>query len=52
MAEKWASLTKSDRPDGLTIKDLEKALESTNEIDLKSAQIRVWSSILVHVIEI
>ena len=49
MAAKWSAITKSDRPDGLTIKDLEQALESTNEIDLKSAQIRAWSSVLVHV---
>ncbi len=49
MAAKWSAITKSDRPDGLTIKDLKQALESTNEIDLKSAQIRAWSSVLVHV---
>ncbi|MEM8717962.1 MAG: hypothetical protein AAGE84_01460 [Cyanobacteria bacterium P01_G01_bin.39] len=49
MAAKWANLSKSDRPDGLTIKDLEQALESTTEIDLKSAQVRAWSGVLVHV---
>lgn len=49
MAAKWQNLTESDRPDGLTIKDLAKALEFTNEIDLKSAQIRAWSSVLVHI---
>lgn len=49
MAAKWADLPQSDRPDGLTIEDLEKALNSTNEIDLKSAQIRAWSSVLVNI---
>ncbi|MEM7762114.1 MAG: hypothetical protein AAF298_28955 [Cyanobacteria bacterium P01_A01_bin.40] len=49
MAAKWANLSSSDRPDGLTIKDLEQALESTTEIDLKEAQVRAWSSVLVHV---
>ncbi len=49
MAAKWANLPTSDRPDGLTIKDLEKALESTDEIDVKSAQIRAWSSVLVYI---
>ncbi len=49
MAAQWAELTQSDRPDGLTIKDLEIALESTTEADLKQAQIRAWSSVLVHI---
>ena len=49
VATRWANLSNSDRPDGLTIKDLEQALESTNEIDLKLAQIRAWSSVLVHI---
>lgn len=49
MAAKWADLSSEDRPDGFTIKDLAQALESTNEIDLKEAQIRAWSSVLVHV---
>ncbi|MGB5637253.1 MAG: hypothetical protein WBM86_31335 [Waterburya sp.] len=48
MAAKWANLA-SDRPDGLTIQNLEKALESTNEIDLKEAQIKAWSSVLVYI---
>ena len=49
MAAKWADLSSGDRPDGLTIQDLAQALESTNEIDLKEAQIRAWSSVLVNV---
>lgn len=51
IAAKWSNLSKSDRRDGLTIKDLEKALESTSEIELKEAQIMAWSSTLVHVID-
>ena len=39
----------ANRQYSLTIKDLEKALESTSEIDLKMAQIRAWSSVLVHI---
>ena len=49
IAARWAELPASDRPDGLTIKDLEAALESTTAIDLKTAQIRAWSSVLVHI---
>ena len=57
VAAQWADLTNSDKPygtaslraDSLTIKNLEQALESTNEIDLKLAQIRAWSSVLVHI---
>lgn len=58
MAAKWANLTKSDwaepttkgdRFHSLTIRDLEKALKSASEIDLKIAQIRAWSSVLVHI---
>lgn len=49
MAAKWQSLTNTKRPDGLTIQDLELALKDTNEIDLKQAQIRAWSSVLVYV---
>jgi len=49
MAAKWQSLTNQKRADGLTIKDLELALKDTDEIDLKQAQIRAWSSVLVYV---
>ena len=49
IAAKWADLSNDNRPDGLTIKDLEKALEFTDEIDLKEAQVRAWSSVLVHI---
>jgi tetratricopeptide (TPR) repeat protein len=49
MAAKWQSLTNQKRSDGLTIKDLELALKDTDEIDLKQAQIRAWSSVLVYV---
>lgn len=49
IAAQWAELSNNIRPDGLTIKDLEEALESTDEIDLKKAQIRAWSSVLVHI---
>lgn len=49
MAANWANLTISDRPDQNKIKDLELALASTDEIDLKEAQIIAWSSVLVHI---
>ena len=49
IAARWANLTKSDRRDDITIKDLEEALKDTSEIDLKEAQIRAWSSVLVHI---
>ncbi len=49
IAAKWAALESSGLPDGLTIKDLETALKSTDEIDLKEAQIRAWSSVLVYI---
>jgi hypothetical protein len=49
MAANWADLTKGDRVDKIEIKDLELALESTNEIDLKEAQIFAWSSVLVNI---
>ena len=47
-AAKWAALEPSSS-DSLTIKDLEAALKSTDEIDLKEAQIRAWSSVLVYI---
>lgn len=49
MAAGWANLTISDRHEQITIKDLELALASTDEIDLKEAQIFAWSSVLVHI---
>lgn len=49
MAEKWATFAKGDRSKDSTIKDLEAALQSTDEIDLKEAQIRAWSSVLIHI---
>jgi hypothetical protein len=49
MAANWADLTKGDRADKIKIKDLESALESTDEIDLKEAQIFAWSSVLVNI---
>ncbi|MGD1918536.1 MAG: hypothetical protein ACFCAD_06400 [Pleurocapsa sp.] len=49
IAAQWAELSNNIRPDGLTIKDLEQALESTDEIDLKEAQVRAWSGVLVHI---
>ncbi|WP_319423126.1 hypothetical protein [Pleurocapsa sp. FMAR1] len=48
IAAKWAALEPSI-PDSLTIKDLETSLKSTDEIDLKEAQIRAWSSVLVYI---
>ena len=48
MAARWANLT-TENASELTIKDLEEALESTTEIDLKEAQIRAWSSVLIHI---
>ncbi len=49
IAAQWANLSTGSRPDGLTIKDLATALESTTEMELKEAQIRAWSSVLGHV---
>ena len=49
MAEEWTALAKGDRAEDLEIKDLETVLQSTTEIDLKEAQIRAWSSVLVHI---
>ena len=49
MAEQWAALVQGDRSEKLTIKDLEEALESISEIELKEAQLRAWSSVLVHI---
>ena len=49
MAEQWAALVQSDPSKKLNIKDLEEALKSTNELELKEAQLRAWSSVLVHV---
>ena len=49
MAAEWAALANGDRSNSLTIKDLETALASTNEIELKEAQVRAWSSVLVHI---
>ena len=48
-ATKWAEIEQAIRPDGLTIKDLEQALENTGEIELKETQIRAWSSVLVYI---
>ena len=48
MAEQWAELVQSDRPEH-TVKDLEETLESIGEIELKEAQLRAWSSVLVHI---
>ena len=47
-AARWASLT-TEEDSKLTIEDLGEALESTTEIDLKEAQIRAWSSVLIHI---
>lgn len=49
IAAQWANLNKSDPANTLIIKDLEKALEFTSEIDLKEAQVRAWSGVLVHI---
>ena len=49
MAEKWTALASNRAEDLIKIKDLETALQSTTEIDLKEAQIRAWSSVLVHI---
>lgn len=49
MAAKWADLSNSDRSEDVTIKDLELALQSISDIELKEAQIRAWSSVLVHI---
>ena len=47
MAAKWASLADEERSEA--IKDLAVALEHTSEIELKQAQIRAWSSVLVYI---
>ena len=49
IAAQWAELSNDLHDYGFAIKDLEEALESTNEIDLKETQIRAWSSVLVHI---
>lgn len=49
VAAQWSDLDNGNRSDGLTIKDLEEALKSITEADLKLAQIRAWSSVLVHI---
>ena len=49
MAEQWAALVQSERPEEFKIKDLEEALKSTSKIELKEAQLRAWSSVLVHI---
>ncbi|MGL6344317.1 MAG: hypothetical protein ACRC80_34870, partial [Waterburya sp.] len=49
MAAKWASLENHNNTENLYIKDLETALASTSEIDLKEAQLRAWSSVLVNI---
>jgi hypothetical protein len=51
MAAKWQSLADKKRVNNSAIKDLEIALKDTNEIELKQAQIRAWSSVLVYVKE-
>lgn len=48
-AAQWADIEQVSRPDGLTIKDLEQALQNTSEIQLKETQIRAWSSVLVYI---
>ncbi|MEL6911583.1 MAG: hypothetical protein AAFR62_18940 [Cyanobacteria bacterium J06629_2] len=49
MAAKWASLTQEEGATNLQIKDLESNLEDTTEIELKEAQVRAWSSVLVYI---
>lgn len=49
MAEQWAVLVQGGRSQEHTVKDLEEALKSTSEIELKEAQLRAWSSVLVHI---
>ena len=49
MAEQWAALVQNNSSEELTIKDLESALKSTSELELKEAQLRAWSSVLVHI---
>ena len=49
MAEQWAALAEGKRAEELKIKDLEEALKSTGELELKEAQLRAWSSVLVHI---
>ena len=49
IAAQWAELSNDLYDYGFTVRDLAEALESTNEIDLKAAQIRAWSSVLVHI---
>jgi hypothetical protein len=49
MAAQWQALANTKKPSSLTIKDLELALQDTNEIELKQAQIRAWSTVLAYV---
>ena len=49
MAAKWSKNQSASRRNGLTIKDLETGLKEATEINLKQAQVRAWSSVLVHI---
>jgi hypothetical protein len=49
MAAKWASLSNHNDAKNLYVKDLETALASTSEIELKEAQLRAWSGVLVYI---
>lgn len=49
MAAKWSALAMNDSDRDLAIADLESALATVEPIDLKEAQIRAWSGVLVHI---
>ncbi|MEO1340804.1 MAG: hypothetical protein AAFV28_06605 [Cyanobacteria bacterium J06635_13] len=49
MAAKWASLANKDGAEDFQIQDLESNLADTTEIELKEAQVRAWSSVLVYI---
>lgn len=49
MAAKWASLVEQNNAQGLQINDLGSSLKHISEIELKEAQVRAWSSVLVYI---
>ncbi len=49
MARQWTALATNNSDGDVAIADLESALATTSLIDLKEAQIRAWSGVLVHI---
>ena len=49
MAAKWANLTQDERSNRTAVEELETIFFDSTELDLKQAQVRAWSSVLVHI---